>query len=102
MLTDDSAAENKAINTVFTSSRVLLCSWHLIEAVKRWVSQHIPDRTVHDSCVEFVRELLYSASAADFESRCVKSNKEYKSHHYSCADNSCTIAMNDIQHFKSH
>ncbi|XP_067951719.1 uncharacterized protein [Watersipora subatra] len=67
-MVDDSKAEHAAINTVFPESRVLLCTFHIQQAVWRWLWNshnriHLRDR---NTCMELFRRLLYSDSESEY------------------------------------
>ena len=57
-LTDDCSAERGALNQVFPSATLLLCSFHLLQAVWRWLWKK-------ESCVEKVDRLTLYAVIKD-------------------------------------
>lgn len=62
ILTDNSAAEITALNTVFPFSTTLLCIFHVLQAVWRWLwnSKHGIPLEERQSLMKYFRDILYS------------------------------------------
>lgn len=72
-MVDDSKAEQNSIQAVFPKSVILLCTFHIQQAVWRWIWKAkngipMPDR---NSCINVFRQLLYSESEAQYLEVCV-------------------------------
>ncbi|KAG9485852.1 uncharacterized protein [Eleutherodactylus coqui] len=68
-LTDDSKAQQNAIEVVFPSATILLCIVHILQAVWRWLldSKHGIPKQERQQIFTKIRQLLYSSSPEEFE-----------------------------------
>lgn len=68
-MTDDSAAERNAIKTVFPDSALLLCSFHVMQTVWRWLwnSEHRIEKEDRRILMLHFRDILYSKEEIDCE-----------------------------------
>lgn len=68
-MTDDSAAERNALNKVFPHSVLLLCTFHVMQAVWRWLwdSSHNIDKDHRRVLMLLFREVLYAQNEIDCE-----------------------------------
>lgn len=66
-MTDDSTPERRALNRVFPASRLLLCSFHICQAVWRWLwnHKHNIEQLDRKPLMLMVREILYAANVID-------------------------------------
>lgn len=67
-MTDDSQAEYRALREVFPNSKLILCAWHMCEAVRRWTLSHLSSQVEKKSCFELFQTLLYAESAEAYQS----------------------------------
>lgn len=67
ILTDNSDAEISALNTVFPNSVTLLCIFHVLQAVWRWLwdSKHCIPKEDRKEMMEYFRKVLYSRTEID-------------------------------------
>lgn len=64
-MTDDSAAERAAISDVYPLSNRLLCTFHVLQSVQRWLKKKV-NKQVIDECYELFRSLVYCSSPTQF------------------------------------
>lgn len=79
-LTDNSEAEISAIKSVFPHSITLLCIFHVLQAVWRWLwdSKHAIDKEHRQELMKNFRAILYSRTPVDAEQallNCISSCK---------------------------
>ncbi|KAF0756879.1 Uncharacterized protein FWK35_00017974 [Aphis craccivora] len=69
-MTDDSLAERNALQTCFPKSTLLLCTFHVLQAVWRWLwdSKHNINVEHRKYLINLLRKILYSSN----EHECVK------------------------------
>lgn len=69
-MTDDSLAERNALQTCFPKSTLLLCTFHVLQAVWRWLwdSKHNINIEHRKYLINLLRKILYSSN----EHECVK------------------------------
>lgn len=62
IMTDDSAAERQALKAAFPSARLLLCAFHICQALWRWLweSKHGIDKADRQSKMLHFRSILFS------------------------------------------
>lgn len=82
---DDSAAEKKALQNCFPESHLMLCIFHILQAMWRWLwnSHHgivLPDRS---KLIFLVKDMVFACSQEDLE-KC-----------YACALNDATASKYD-------
>ena len=68
-MTDDSKAERSALSTVFPNSHLLLCTFHVCQALWRWLWQtdHNVIMIDRQTVMELFRNILYAFSVEDAE-----------------------------------
>lgn len=71
-MVDDSRAEQKAIRQVHPKSSILLCVFHVMEFVKRWLQdrKHNVDKAFVSTYLDQFKGLVY-ASESNYASRLV-------------------------------
>lgn len=71
VMTDDCAAEIAAVRTLWPKAQSLLCTFHVLQAYNRWISdgKHGVSHEHHQSQLDIFRNLVYSYSSEDFHSR---------------------------------
>ncbi|XP_030838984.1 uncharacterized protein LOC756446 isoform X2 [Strongylocentrotus purpuratus] len=69
-ITDDCLAERKALNAVFPNSVLLLCTFHVLQAVWRWLwdSKHGIKKDHRQSLFALVKAILYADDFSGVES----------------------------------
>ncbi|KAJ8985439.1 hypothetical protein NQ317_017071 [Molorchus minor] len=68
-MTDDSASERNALSAVFPNSMLLLCTFHLCQALWRWLWQtdHNVKKEDRRTVMEMFRNVLYAPTLEDSE-----------------------------------
>lgn len=69
-MTDDSDAERKALHNVYSESTLLLCSFHILQAMWRflWDAKHKVAKEHRPHLMKLVQRLLYSKTEQDLNS----------------------------------
>lgn len=90
VMTDDSSAERNALRTVFPNSRLLLCIFHVNQALWRWLwqSEHEVIKEDRQSVMKKFRTVMYANTMQEAEIRMydlsneekVKKNKKLEKH----------------------
>ncbi|KAJ2952467.1 hypothetical protein O0L34_g6778 [Tuta absoluta] len=89
-MTDDSSAERNALRTVFPNTRLLLCIFHVNQALWRWLwqSEHDVSKEDRQSVMKKFRIVMYADTMQEAEMRTsellneekVKTNKKLEKH----------------------
>ena len=68
ILTDDSEAERKSLASVWPQSRLLLCTFHVLQATWRWLwaSQHQIQLKDRPHLLKLLRGLMYAETEEEF------------------------------------
>ena len=69
-ITDDCLAERKALHSVFPQAVLLLCTFHLLQAVWRWLwdSRHGIKKEDRQSLFSLVKAIVYADDVSGVES----------------------------------
>ena len=72
IITDDSDSERNSIKSVWPQSRLLLCTFHVLQATWRWLwaSQHHIELKERPHLLKLLRGLMYASSESDFNELC--------------------------------
>lgn len=70
-MTDDSAAERSAIQKVYPNAARLLCLFHIIQAVSRWLKNKFSDidGPGREECFALFTSLLYSSDTLEMKTK---------------------------------
>ena len=68
-MTDDAEAEINALRKVWPNSKLLLCVWHVLNAVWRWLweAKHQVQKDDRKHLLKIFRSLLYAKNEAEFD-----------------------------------
>lgn len=68
-ITDDCLSERKAIKSVFPASTLLLCTFHFLQAVWRWLwdGKHKVDKSHRQCLFGHVKKMVYAANIDELE-----------------------------------
>ena len=93
-MTDDCSPEINSLSTVWPASALLLCIFHVLQALWRWLwsSQHGVTLSERPHCLKLFRDLLYSETEEEFiqkrqtleEDPIINKNYTYKTHLINC------------------
>ena len=64
-MTDDCIAERKALRTVYPTSKLLLCQFHVLKAVNEWLGKHCPSEK--GDYYDYFYAILYSPTVTQLE-----------------------------------
>ena len=70
-MTDDADAEINALKTVWPESKLLLCVWHVLNAVWRWLWQgnHQIGKDDRPHLLKKFRSILYAKTEAEYDNK---------------------------------
>jgi len=86
IMTDDSAAERQALKAAFPSARLLLCAFHICQALWRWLweSKHGIDKADRQSKMLHFRSILFSQNETEalksMDELCKDKNVQFAKH----------------------
>ena len=68
-MTDDGEAEKNALKTVWPLTQQLLCVFHVLQAVWRWIldRKHAIDEAQRPTCLRLFKKLVYSINNTEFD-----------------------------------
>lgn len=84
IMTDNSEAERKALGNVYQESTVVLCSFHILQALWHflWDAKHKVQKEDRPYILEAVKEMLYAKTEADLDKYCIELCRNEKAQKY--------------------
>ena len=69
-ITDDCLAERRALQTAFPESTLLLCTFHILQAVWRWLweAKHAVQKADRQCLYSYIKEMVYAADSSAVDS----------------------------------
>lgn len=64
---DNSDQEIEAVGNVWPDTHIRLCFWHLTEAWKRWLRQHVRDKEMHVTISDALRCMACARRPSELE-----------------------------------
>lgn len=86
IMTDDAEAERKALGKVYPDSTLLLCSFHILQALWRflWDAKHKVQKEDRPYILKAVKEMLYAKTEADLDKYYNELCRDEKTQKYDC------------------